>query len=162
MRCLLPLLVGFCLAFAPAPFPRPTKTDAGKEDLKKMQGTWAVARRTLSGREITSRNADMTVVIIGDRIRFLLQGELRTEWAITLDVTKNPKVLDRKKVAGIGRAAVARPGTGQPLVLRGIYRLDGDTLQLSHTSSRAGQDRPSDFEGKKSGETTYFLKRARP
>jgi uncharacterized protein (TIGR03067 family) len=156
MRRALPLLaVLLSLAFAPAPPPRP-RPDPGKDDLKKMQGAWAVSRRTLNGRDIAG-GGDMTVEIAGDRIRFLVGGERRTEWVVTMDATKTPRVLDRKRVASFGSAAKAHKG--KEVVARGIYRLDGDALWLSSASGPGDQARPRDFEGKGSAETLYVLKR---
>lgn len=146
------------LAFAPAPPYRP-KPDPGKEDLKKMQGTWAVARRSVAGSVSRTDGQDMTVVIEGDRIRFLVKGEVRTEWAITLDPTKSPKVLDRTLVPGKGTVKTAN---GTPIVHRGIYLLDGDTLRLSHSLTQGSQARPSDFEGSGRNENMYVLKRLKP
>ena len=156
MRSLLLPLVLICLAFAPAPFPKP---DPNKAEQKKLQGTWAVVRRTINGTDYTTRTID-TVEIVGDRIRFLVQGDLRTEWAFTIDVTKKPPILDRKKVWGKA-APAAKAAKSEPLLYRGIYRLDGDTLQFVHTSARVSQQRPSDFEGKRPGETMYILKRVK-
>ncbi len=156
MRCFLPLLAVLCLAFAPVPFPKPAKPDASKLDQKKIQGTWAVSRRTINGADQTARSSDMTVVIVGDRIRFVVGGDPRTEWTFTLDPTKQPKLLDRKKVWGKGAAANAAK-TGPSY--RGIYRLDGDTLQFVHSTGPGGLERPTDFAGKRRGETLYVLKR---
>jgi uncharacterized protein (TIGR03067 family) len=156
MRSLLLPLALFCLAFAPAPFP---KADANKAEQKKLQGTWAVVRRTLNGTDYTSRTID-TVEIVGDRIRFLVQGDARTEWVFTLDVTKKPRVLDRKKVWGKG-AAPLKSGKTEPLLYHGIYRLEGDTLLFVHTSARTSKQRPTEFDGKKPGETLYTLKRVK-
>src|SRR4051812_47583614 len=67
------------LAFAPLPARKP-KADPNAQALKELQGEWVV----------TSRNrgptAGMTAVINGDRMTFLLGGEVRTEWVIVLDV----------------------------------------------------------------------------
>jgi uncharacterized protein (TIGR03067 family) len=155
MRCFLPLLAVLCLAFAPVPFPKPAKPDPGKADLKKLQGTWAVSRRTINGADQTARSSDMTVVITGDRIRFVVGGDPRTEWTFTLDPTKQPRLLDRSKVWGKGAANAGKTGPSY----RGIYRLDGDVLQFVHSTGAGALERPTDFEGKRRGETLYVLKR---
>ena len=54
MRRALPLLAVACLAFAPAPFHRDARVDAGKEDLRRMQGEWVVVSRTRNGGEVVS------------------------------------------------------------------------------------------------------------
>lgn len=159
MRRFFALLAVLCLAFAPVPF-RPTKPSSSKEDLQKMQGKWTIAHRTLNGKE-AARNSDLTVEIIGDRIWFLVKGKVSTEWTFTVDVTKNPRILDRKKVSGPGPGNAAMPVKAAP-VMQGIYRLDGDTLLLSHAYAAGGQQRPTDFEGKKRGENMYRLERVKP
>ena len=124
-----------------------------------MQGAWTVVRRTLNGRDVT-QTADRTVEIVGDRIRFLISGEMRTEWVITLDATKTPKILDRKRVAS--KTTALKRARVREVVARGIYRFDGDQLWLSSASGPGQQDRPTDFEGKGPSETTYLLKRLKP
>jgi uncharacterized protein (TIGR03067 family) len=158
-RCLLLLLAIASMAFAPAPFPKPPKPDSGKVEQKRLQGTWTVSRRTINGSDQTARSSDMTVEIVGDRIRFLVGGDARTEWTFTLDVTKNPRVMDRKRVWSKGTGA-ATPGKAA-LQYLGIYRLDGEMLQFVHASGPGSQERPSDFEGKKRGQTMYLLKRVK-
>jgi uncharacterized protein (TIGR03067 family) len=124
-----------------------------------MQGAWAVVVRTINGADNPAYRQDLTVEIAGDRIRFLVRGELRTEWAITLDDAKTPKVFDMKLREGRGTIEV---GKGPHLPCLGIYRLDGDTLWLSHVAGRNGQPRPTDFEGKRRGESPFLLKRIKP
>src|SRR5262249_45953063 len=102
------LLAAAAALAAPAPQPKPRKQDAAS-DLKKMQGMWTVVRRTLNGKDITE-TADRSVEIVEDRIRFLVGGEVRTEWAVTMDAKQSPKVLDRKRVAIRGGAAAAKGG----------------------------------------------------
>jgi uncharacterized protein (TIGR03067 family) len=154
LLCLL--LITAAVLAAPAPFPKPPKHEA---ELKKMQGKWVVVRRTLNGRDVTE-TANRTVEIIGDRIRFLIDGEMRTEWVVTLDVKKTPKVFDRKRVAS--KSAAAKGGKDGELFSPGIYRLEGDMLWLSNNSRLGDQVRPTDFEGKGRSETMYILKRLKP
>jgi uncharacterized protein (TIGR03067 family) len=158
VTALLFVLVTARATTAPAPLPRAPKQN-GAGELKKMQGTWAVVSRTVNGSE--SKNRIDTVVIAGDHLQFLVMGEVRTEWAITLDVTKNPKVFDRARAAVRGRTA-ERGGKSEPLVFRGIYHLEGDTLRIVSTMVRGSQERPSDFQAARLGETLYILKRKKP
>lgn len=122
---------------APAPLPKRGRLNAAAEDLRMMQGEWIVTQRTLGGGAFGS--AGITALITGDRIKYLLVGEVRTEWAITLDPTKSPKHFDRKRLAVVGK--------DHDLTLLGIYKLDGDTLTICHSSSDASQQRPVDFNG---------------
>ena len=127
------------LGFAPAPFPKPPRPDGAKEELKKLEGTWLVVRRTRQGSPVPQRGVT-TVVIAGDRLQFIVDGMVRTEWTITLDVTKTPRVFDRTKV-----------GKPPGVVLRGIYRLEGDTLTLCYRQEGTAAQRPTDFDASKPG-----------
>jgi uncharacterized protein (TIGR03067 family) len=150
-RCALLLAVA-SLAFAPAPFPRQGAGDPSKEDLKKMQGTWTTLRRTYSGSPLASPG-ELTVVFTGDRVKYLVNGVVRTEWIMTLDAKTKPKTLDRKKVSG--------SGAGQ--ILHGVYHLDGDTLTTCYYQLRGVTDqRPTDLEGAKPGECLYVMRRQKP
>jgi uncharacterized protein (TIGR03067 family) len=148
LAALLCVLSGAVALAAPAPLPRRTKAGT-VDDLQRMQGEWIVTRRTVGGSEISS--PDMTAVIQGDRIKFLLKGEVRTEWTITLDVTRRPKLFDRRRVAGVGK--------GGDITLRGIYKLEGDTLTVCYHSSSTSQERPRDFTAARSGEWLSVMKR---
>jgi uncharacterized protein (TIGR03067 family) len=150
MRACALLLAVVSLAFAPAPFPK--QGDPNKEDLKKMQGSWTTVRRTYGGKPMTGRG-EMTVVISGDRVKYLVDGMVRTEWIITLDAKKQPKIFDRKKVSGAG--------AGQ--ILRGVYRLEGDTLSTCYCQERGvSLERPTDLEGAKAGEWLHVMRRKKP
>jgi len=136
------LLAALSLGFAPAPPPRP------HADLKKVQGTWVLVSRTFGGGSWPAEG--VRVVIAGARIRYYRAGEQRTEWPLTLDAAKSPKVFDQREVGG------SSPGT----LYRGIYRLEGDTLTLCHALS--GASRPADFGGKDPQHRLWVFKRLKP
>jgi uncharacterized protein (TIGR03067 family) len=150
MRAILLILAVFVVGFAPAPFPRRSKAEPEKDDLKKMQGLWHCVRRTLAGNP--SSRGDVTVEIAGSRFRYRVDGRVTTEWQVTLDASKKPKVLDRERVAAATRGSI---------VLRGIYRLEGDTLTVCYHQGRT-EGRPADFDGTGAGIWLMVLKRARP
>ncbi len=145
MRRILLLIALSSLAFAPLPARKP-KADPNAQALKELQGEWVV----------TSRNRGpvdgLTAVIKGDRMTFLLNGEVRTEWVIVLDVTKDPRVFDRKPVKSF---VTSRD-------LPGIYRLDGDTLTTSYTTGAGGGDRPKGFDGAGRTEQLNVFRRKKP
>ncbi len=120
-RSLLPALLS--VAFAPAPLPRP---DAGKEDLKELQGTWLPVEEARAGRPRRVAE-DWRVAIAGDRMTFLQGGVARVVYAIALDAGKRPKAIDMR-AAGEG-------------TFRGIYALKGDTLIVC-TGTVSDLDRP--------------------
>jgi uncharacterized protein (TIGR03067 family) len=147
--CALLLAAAAALAFAPAPFPRPARrvSDPNQEVLKKLQGTWITVTRIAGGGVMRNH----TAVIAGDRVKYLLNGEVRTEWAITLDATKKPGVFDQRKVGG-------RVGLGE--VMPGIYRLEGDTLTICYRQN--GTERPANFDGSQRDNWLDVMKRQKP
>jgi uncharacterized protein (TIGR03067 family) len=150
MRVPLVLVVGFVLGFAPAPFPRTRKAEPGMDDLKKMQGTWAVVRRTVGGSSLNSKGT-MTALIAGDRIKFLVDGQVRTEWVLTLDARKTPKILDRTRVGG-----------GNRMTMRGVYLLKGDTLTICYCEGDDEAARPRHLQATGPGVWLTVFQRQKP
>jgi uncharacterized protein (TIGR03067 family) len=141
MRTCALLVAGLTLGFAPAPFSQPNST---RGDRKKLQGEWVRVRYTLNGKPVTT--AAIRVVIAGDRLRYGAAPGV-DEWALTLDATKKPKVLDFKSVSPGGKT------------FWGVYRLEGDTLTIW---SRAGDNealRPKDY-GEGAGVCVEVFKRS--
>jgi uncharacterized protein (TIGR03067 family) len=154
MRRVLPLLIVLSLGFAPAPVYKAPKPVAPKSDLERMQGKWVVVRQSRNGEDMAARPSNYTVEIVGDRFRHFIGGRLLAEWSIRLDATKRIKEIDRKKLGG--------EVVSGPTALLGIYRLDGDSLQIAYISG--GRGRPLDFDGKGRGEddcVSSFLKRVK-
>jgi uncharacterized protein (TIGR03067 family) len=143
---------------APAPLPKTPKDNAAAE-LKKLQGTWTVASRSVNGKDRVPQG-DLTVVIKEDRIQFALNGKVNSEWAITLDVTKTPKVFDRERVAFGGKEEKKGPKPGALLFL-GIYHLEKDTLKIISRTVPGSKERPTDFSPGR-GLTLYVLQRKKP
>src|SRR4051794_14095984 len=105
---------------APLPFPKTPKPAA--HDLKAMQGEWAVTRPSLA-RDAAAGN-DMTLKVSGDRMTFMVGGDMRTSWAVTLDPSKEPRAMDLRRVA-------AKVGGGE-LTLLAVYRIEGDAMTFSY------------------------------
>src|SRR5262245_47137700 len=97
MRRVLPLLAVLSLAFAPVPPYRP-KPDSGKEDLKKLQGTWERVRVTIGGRVYSEVGNETTIVIADDRMNYSVAGKPTNEWVFTLDGKPKPPLFDRKGI----------------------------------------------------------------
>ena len=150
MRLLPALLLALVVTAtaAPLPFPKPPWMDP---DLKAMQGDWEVVEKSCGG--LLMRQDDVTLRIRGDRMMFLVEGDVRTVWAVTTKPVAEPKRMDLRCVGGtltgsIGLASLA------------VYRIDGDRLTVADVDAESGKDRPTDFEGKRRGEwlTTYKRK----
>jgi uncharacterized protein (TIGR03067 family) len=106
------------LAFAPAPFPKPTSNAL---DSKALQGTWIGA----DGHEARFEK---------DRLTYFRQGKMVTSYMMILNAVAKPKTYDLK---GIGGGAV------DGRTYHGIYNLDKDKLTLC--AKGWGEPRPTEF-----------------
>jgi uncharacterized protein (TIGR03067 family) len=151
MRKSASLLVGVILSlgFAPAPLPKP---DSTKTELKKLQGTWIRVRCTLSGQLMTTGpQGNIRAVINGNRLQYVQDGSSTTDWALTVDARKKPKVFDIKGIT---------PSISTFTFL-GVYRLEGDTLIVSSRRTTNDNERPADFDGSKRGVYIEIFKRGK-
>src|SRR5262245_14698248 len=128
------LLAGLALTAQAAPAPY-LKKDTSQADLKKMQGAWHRVWVTILGRRMRP-DAPLAdeAVIAGDRMTYKVRGAVNSEWAITLDPRRRPKVFDVREL-----------GSGSPTppaVYRGVYALEGDTLVVCYILSADEALRP--------------------
>jgi uncharacterized protein (TIGR03067 family) len=95
MRRILPLLAVLCLAFAPAPFPRPRNgpNDPRPDDLRRMQGTWVFAYNVQKGVQ-TRATSDSRWVIAGDTLTTIRDGEVASRCCLRLDTNTKPGSID--------------------------------------------------------------------
>jgi uncharacterized protein (TIGR03067 family) len=124
---LLLFAVTFALGFAPAPFPRSSRSPKELTDLDRMQGAWVIVERRC-GRHLM-RNEKGEATLRGSRWSFIFAGEVRSTWDVKLDPTATPRALDFVNTG---------PGTN----LSAIYRFEGDKLTVCYTQ---GRNRPTDF-----------------
>jgi uncharacterized protein (TIGR03067 family) len=166
-RAALPLLAGLAAiafaraaAFAPAPLPKNDKANA-KSELKKLAGTWSLAGLSRGGKDmpVADRMGTIKAVIAGDRWKFTRPGMPRSmpEYVIVLDVAKKPRHMDLK-----------RADVKEGMVVRGIYKLEGDTLTFCYFATTArgaakgGEpQRPKDFKTVDDRTHTMILKRTK-
>jgi uncharacterized protein (TIGR03067 family) len=144
MRKSVLLLLGaiFSLAFAPAPLPKP---DRGKDDLKRMQGTWELV--SFKVRDQPQTTGVHRAVIAGERMTYYdKSGKLWSEWWLSLDVTKAPRRFVWKKGGSTG-----------PVKFRGAYVLGKDELTIYYSDV----DSPADFEGGKLGRCREAFRRVK-
>jgi uncharacterized protein (TIGR03067 family) len=132
MRKYAPLLAATALsltAFAPAPLPKP---DPSKTELQKIQGTWVLTSYTLGGQAIAGFDGSepLTVVIAGNRMRYLRGGRTVSEWEITLKARKK-RIFDSRGV-----------GHFEAMQYWGVYRLEGNTLTICSCRGASKTERP--------------------
>jgi uncharacterized protein (TIGR03067 family) len=132
---------------APAPFAKPER----RSELEKLRGEWVVVseeRQLFFGYgqggsaaiRHSRRRSGYSVVIVGDRLRWIVDGRVASESAVRLDKGK------------IDLTCVQTRETG-----RGVYKLTGDTLVVCV----ARDERPTSLEPERDGETRYVLRRKR-
>jgi uncharacterized protein (TIGR03067 family) len=138
------------LGFAPAPFPRPVKTEANRTALARMQGIWVVTWMEENGESIARIEGKPVggyrLTIAGNRATLGTIGERQpTRFIIHIDATRKPKALDLKY--------------DDDDRLEAIYSLGGDTLVICGTKSK--DRRPAEFTTKE-GYAIAVFRRQKP
>jgi uncharacterized protein (TIGR03067 family) len=121
--------------------------DAGKDDLRKLQGKWKFVERVLDGKKGDLKG---TWTIAGNKVSYGANSDL---WAvIKLNPTTRPKALDFDHIS-----------TDPAKVVKGIkaiYDVEGDTFKICVATK--GKERPKAFESKEgSGHVLTVLKRVK-
>jgi uncharacterized protein (TIGR03067 family) len=137
------------LGFAPAPFPKPARPASARQALKELEGSWVAVRRCLAGHDLMRPGSGMTAEFAGERVSYYVETGSKTEWTITLDVGKDPRVFDQKQVNVAGGEHI----------LWGVYRLEGDTLTICYRLGKDPRVRPRSLEGKGPGEWVEEFRR---
>jgi uncharacterized protein (TIGR03067 family) len=121
--------------------------DDGKQDLERMQGTWASVSYTVDGK--AWGDADRTTLkltIKGDESTIVI-GTRTARRTYRIDAAKKPRALDIAVTDGDGK------GTTKPA----IYQFDGEHLMICI----GAKSRPTDFSSKPgSGQTLEVWKRS--
>ncbi|HEX4592364.1 MAG TPA: protein kinase [Gemmataceae bacterium] len=133
---------------------------ARKSDQEIIQGTWRGVSASTQGRRVP----ELILKAVGPAITFAdnkvtwkanpsaevkdffggLLANFRLEGIFHLDPTKSPKTID---LTVLGQNAKTPIGTAAPRVLLGIYRLEGDSLELCITvDPEHAEERPGKFE----------------
>jgi uncharacterized protein (TIGR03067 family) len=136
----------------------PTAADAATSDQQKIQGTWTGVSADMHGQQLP----DVVVKAIGPTVTFAddkvtwnanptpevkaalgpVLGNFNLEGLFHLDPTKSPKTID---LTVLGQNPKTPLGTPAPRALLGIYRLDGDSLEIciaidpDHATERPGK-----------------------
>ena len=136
-----PALLGLALTIA-APAPKESPKPAPADN--PLLGEWVVESHIASGKPIPQVGKPERVTVTKDGWK--VKKELEAESNLSLDLTKDPPHID-----------VWVPTQGEEARVRGIYKLDGDTLTVCYS---LGAERPTKFESlPRSGNWLLTLKR---
>jgi uncharacterized protein (TIGR03067 family) len=114
--------------FAPAPFPKAARRDPGADDLRKLQGEWALIEQSYGG---TSTVRDgLVLTITRDRWAFSLGGREASRWQARIYPASTPRAVDLRLEADATRE------------LKGIYFIEGSKLTFLYDTAR----RPTGYE----------------
>jgi uncharacterized protein (TIGR03067 family) len=98
--------------------------EASQKELERLQGEWKMVSGLRNGNEIPAEAVShMRCRVRGARVTFLREDKPVEEVTITLDPSKQPKVLDAK-LADTQKVAP------------GIYQLEGDSFTLCYAPPR--------------------------
>lgn len=111
-----------------------------KKDLEKLQGKWKATKVTADGNETEPQMDGADVIVEFKKEKFFFAGKEFFDVA-ALDPSTTPKLIDFKALADMGE--IAKGNTYE-----GIYKLDGDTLELALYVGE-GSKRPDKFESAK-------------
>lgn len=125
-----------------------------KTDKENILGEWKVDSAKVKGAEPQGEEGEniknVTVEFTAEKVIVKIKGGDK-ESSYTLDPTAKPKAID---------IVHTRPDGSEEKV-KGIYKLDGDTLTIC-ASHRGGEERPTEFESKEgSNLLLLFLKRVK-
>ena len=142
MRQLLPLLAVLCLAFAPAPFPRPDRP----ADLRKLEGEWVLVSLTSGG---VTDHPRKWLFISGHSLSITAAGSAYvSRYRFTLNPKASPPNIDLRMFHG--NTVTHR--------MNSSYLLRGDELLICyHLAARDRQ--PAEVSGRKPGTCLMVFKR---
>lgn len=120
-------------AFAGADTP---KEDSVKQELKRLEGTWAVVALEVQGQKLPEdqlKKEQPLYVFKGEECTVKSGNKTISRAVIKIDPRKMPKTID----------ATGTDGTDKDQTIMGIYEMEGDNLKICYAVS--GKPRPTDF-----------------
>lgn len=115
-------------------------------DLKAMVGKWKVEKAEMGGKDLTDFAKEMQFEIRQGGKYTAKIGDETDEGAFTVDPSKSPKELDVKPTSG--------PNKGK--TVKGIYKIEVDTLTVCYGFEADKAARPTKFDSK-DGDKTLLM-----
>lgn len=141
-----PLILSFFLLGFVSP--EEPKDDLTKAELARHQGVWATMTFEHEGQKGTDDVVKSVMrEVSGDHVVWRRNGKPFSGSSITLDIKAIPKSID----------VVPDGAQVQDKLVRGIYKLDGDTLTIC--MAEPGQPRPKEFKASKETHNTLMTLR---
>ena len=107
-----------------------------KKELKKLEGKWRLVKAAGGGQESELKDKDVYFACKGTELTMTSGNRVETYQIAAIDTTTDPKCVD-----------LVEKRKGKPdRTLEGVYRIDGDTLQIAHELPGGGKSRPTSFE----------------
>lgn len=107
------------------------KADA-KKDLDRLQGTWVMVGLEVNGETVPEKKIAGTTLVIRDDRYIVKVKDTTHETTFKLFPDKDPKAIDM----------YFPNGPELPRLSKGLYRLDGDTLEICRHQA-PGEERPT-------------------
>jgi uncharacterized protein (TIGR03067 family) len=136
MRTILPLTLVFAV-LSGCQSPK-NKDKRVEEELARIEGTWQQASGRATGAEIPRD-------LISD-IRLLVKGDKKTVESIGQVIVRDVKIIIETGTNPEAWDEEPKSDSGKQLVIRGIYKLEGDTLTGCIAS--ADKERPTEFDSR--------------
>jgi uncharacterized protein (TIGR03067 family) len=154
MRLCLPILL---LTGVVAVADEPKKADKekqfsaeAKKDLKKFEGKWKLIKAAGGGQEFDLKDKEAHFEFKGIDLTITFGEKVETLQITTIDTTTDPRCID-----------FLEKRKGRPdRTLEGVYRFDGDTLQIAHELPNS-KSRPTSFEKSVDRALVWTLKRVK-
>ena len=109
-----------------------------KKELKKLEGKWRIVKLATADKESEAKDQEAYFVFKGAEVTLTSADKPKTETLhiTALDTTTDPKCID-----------FLEKREGRPdRTLEGIYKIDGDTLQIAFSIPKEVKNRPTSFE----------------
>ena len=108
----------------------------GKDDAKKVVGTWKTVLAEVGGKPLPDDFLKTTTLVLTDGNYKVTTGGKTDEGTWKIDPSKKPRALD----------ITGGKGPNQGKTILAIYELKGDTLRVCYDLS--GKERPTEFKTK--------------